>query len=324
MKMTKKLFLVAIATAAFALTSCDALMAAADTKSGTQGDGKTSGFKWNKKMTVDGNDKELYDKTTEEALANAYRRFIKKIKNDETVTNIATDIVIDLEKSVLATDTPKEGKGKAVVGLAFDFHTSEDKTKYDFVLVGFAPERGDNGSYYIERYFDIATAKAQSAAEAMAEDAEDLGSTGFDSSDTSMGDYYNFEKDANGVLQITAKKASEDPAGYSDWQDLKAGDIEKSADGKTATIKVEIKQETAGLYEVYIAGTKVAEYAGETKIPEDSKKLADKNYLGFAKGGVAVYANTPVGQKKGQGTVVVVNYKSDKDKTHGLYEEVDE
>ncbi len=319
MKMTKKLFLVAIATAAFALTSCDALMAAADTKSGTQGDGKTSGFKWNKKMTVDGQADKLYDKDTKAAKPDYfYRRFIKKIKADETVTNIATDIVIDLDKSTLKTDSPASGKnaGYAVVGLAFDFHTSDDKQNYDFVLVGFAPERGENGKYYIERYFNIATAKAESAAEAMADDVEDLGSQGFDSQDVSMGTYYNFKPDANGILKITDDTSTS----YDDWIDLPAGAYDKT----TGTVNVEVKQETAGLYEVYIAGTKVAEYAGETKIPEDSKKLADKNYLGFAKGGVAVYANTPMGTVQEKGTKVVVNYKSDKNKTHGLYEEVDE
>jgi len=319
MKMTKKLFLVAIATAAFALTSCDALMAAADTKSGTQGDGKTTGIKWNKKMTVDGQAKELYDKDTKAALPDYfYRRFIKKINAKETVTNIATDIVIDLDKSVLVTDSPAKTtvtKGYAVVGLAFDFHTSEDKQKYDFVLVGFAPERGDNGQYYIERYFDIATAKAESAAEAMADDAEDLGSTGFDSKDTAMGSYYTFrDADGDGVYTIT------DEIDGDDWINLPAGAYDKT----TGTVNVEVKQETAGLYEVYIAGTKVAEYAGETKIPEDTTKLSEKNYKGFARGGVAVYANTPMGATQDKGTKVVVNFKSNKDKTNGLFEEVDE
>ena len=314
MKMTKKLFLVAIATAAFALTSCDALMAAADTKSGKQGDGTTTGIKWNKKMTVDGQANELYDKDTNAAKPDYfYRRFIKKINAKETVTNIATDIVIDLEKSVLVTDSPAKTtvtKGYAVVGLAFDFHTSDDKQKYDFVLVGFAPERGDNGQYYIERYFDIATAKAESAAEAMADDAEDLGSTGFDSKDTAMGSYYTFrDADKDGVYTIT------DEIDGDDWIDLPAGAYDKT----TGTVNVEIKQETAGLYEVYIAGNKVAEYAGETKIAENAKKNA-----GFAQGGVAVYANTPMGATKDKGTKVVVNFKSDRTKTNGLFEEVDE
>lgn len=319
MKMTKKLFLVAIATAAFALTSCAGIMDALNTKSGTQGDGKTSGFKWNKKMTVDGQAKELYDKDTKAAKPDYfYRRFIKKIKANETVTNIATDIVIDLNKSTLKTDSPAKTTvqtGYAVVGLAFDFHTSDDKQNYDFVLVGFAPERGENGQYYIERYFNIATAKAESAAEAMADDAEDLGSTGFDSKDTAMGSYYTFrDADGDGVYTIT------DEIDGDDWINLPAGAYDKT----TGTVNVEVKQETAGLYEVYIAGTKVAEYAGETKIPEDTTKLSEKNYKGFARGGVAVYANTPMGATQDKGTKVVVNYKSDKDKTHGLYEEVDE
>ena len=320
MKMTKKLFLVAIATAAFALTSCEGLLAGLDTKNGTGGDGKTTGFKWNKKMTVDGNDKDLYDKDGN-VLENAYRRFIKKIKANETVTNISTDIVIDLKNSVLQAEDPKEGQGKAVVGLAFDFHTSADKTKYDFVLVGFAPERGDNGSFYIERYFDIPTAMAKTAADAMAEvseitgegdDTDDLGNSGFDSSDVAMGHYYTFrDADNDGIYTITDEKDG------SDWLELPAGALVK--DEKTATINVRVEQTTAGLYEIFVANKKVATYEGEVKIAADAKKNP-----GFAQGGVAVYANTPVGKTKGKGTKVVVTYKSDKKLTNGLFEEVDE
>ena len=310
MKMTKKIFLAAIAVAAFAFTGCDALM-------GKLGEGTTTGFKWNKKMTVDGTDKKLYDESG--VAQHAYRRFIKKIKANETVTNISTDIVIDTEKSDYHTDDAVKGGGNAVVGLAFDFHTSTDKSKYDFILVGFAPE---TKKFYIERYFDVASVKASTAADAMADDAEDLGSIGFDSSDSSMGPYYNFEKDSNGILQITNKKDTDVPSTYSDWYDLPANALVIDETAKTATVNVEVKQDTAGLYEIYIGGTKVAEYNGEVKIADDAKKNP-----GFAQGGVAVYANTPVGKtfdadkKVGSGTKVVVNYKSDKSKTNGLFEE---
>lgn len=319
MKMTKKIFMVAIATVAIALTGCAGITDAINTNTGTQGDGKVKGTKWNKKMTVDGQHKDLYDKDNGDVAKPDYfyRRFIKKIKADETVTNIATDIVIDLNNSKLKTTSPATGKtaGYAVVGLAFDFHTSEDKTKYDFVLVGFAPERNEGkGQFYVERYFDILTAKAESAAEAMNEEVEDLGSTGFDSKDLSMGTYYNFKKDTDGILKIT----EDTDANYDDWLNIPEG----AYDATSGTLKVEIKQDTAGLYEVFLGETKVAEYNGQTKIPEDTKK--DKEHKGFAQGAVAVYANTPMGTVKSEGTKVVVTYKSDKDKTNGLFEEVDE
>ncbi len=302
MKMTKKIFLAAIAVAAFAFTGCADLL-------GKVGTGTTTGTKWNKTMTVDGTKKDLYKE--DGTAAYAYRRFIKKIKVKESVTNIATEITIDPEKSTIHTDNAVIGGGNAVVGLAFDFHTDATTKKYDFVLVGFAPY---TKKFYIERYYDIEPENAKDADKEMDETAEDLGDQGFDSSAGAMGSYIDFDKGTDGILRISSKTTNKDD----DWVDLPAG----AYDETTGKLNVEIKQETAGLYEVYLGGKKVAEYPGTVKIEKEGD-----DYNGFAQGGVAVYANTPVGktydatEKKGSGTKVVVKYASDKDKTHGLFEE---
>ena len=306
MKMTKKIFLAAIAVAAFAFTGCADLL-------GKVGKGTTTGTKWNKTMTVDGTKKDLYDTTANPVVPKVgYRRFIQKIKATETVTNISTDIIIDLNKSTIHIDDPYIGTGgNAVVGLAFDFHTTGtgENAKYDFVLVGFAP---NTKKYYVERYVDVLSAKASSAAQAMSDkEDEELEDAGFDSSDGSMGTYYNFKKTGD-ILKITTDTSIT----YDDWNDIPAG----AYDEATGTINVEIKQETPGLYEVYLGGTKVAEYEGETKSTE-------KNYTDYAAGGVAVYANCPVSKSYdadknvGKGCKVKVKYSSDKEKTHGLFEE---
>ncbi len=280
--MKKLMAVIAALAVALTLTSCDFL-----------GKGKTSGTKWNKKMTVDGT-----------SITTTYRRFIKKLSASDKVTELKTTIIIDKEKSVLSTDD-----GKAVVGLAFDFHATGNATnkEYDFVLLGFRPTNGSVGNtkdklgFYIEKYEGIKSDKASSAAEAMSEDKEDEGDSGFDTNDSSMGKGNDPEyKSFSGSYPMTLGNYISD-----DWKEPPA-DSYKETD-ETFEIYVTIKQPTAGKYEIYLGETKVAEYEGTVK--DD-----DGNCIG----GAAVYANTPKGCK------VVVKYSSDKKATKGLFADEEE
>lgn len=279
--MKKFMTIIAAAMLVLALTGCDTL-----------GKGKTKGTKWKKTMTVDGT-----------SITTKYRRFIKPLSTSKKVTAIKTTIAVDTDKSILKSDT-----GKAVVGLAIDFH-SEGTTKktYDMVLIGFQPE---GKMFYIEKYENVSESadnKDASYDDAIDEETEDLGDNGFDTSASSMnGDahddyvpYKSFYDSANKTTFTKAVTLGEYEA--ADWMAAPAGSY--NADGDEGfEIYVQVKQTTKGTYEIYLGNTKVATYSGE-------KKDNDGNCIG----GAAVYANTP------KGTKVTVKYISDKDETNGLF-----
>ena len=281
--MKKLMAVIAAAAVALTLVGCDSL-----------GKGRTSGTKYNTKMTVDGTN-----------ITTTYRRFIKQLSTSEKVTDIKSTISVDLTKSTITVGEGTEKKN-AVVGLAFDFHTTKatDGTKtFDFVLIGVAPE---TKKFYIERYEKISAEKAKSIKEEAMK--EDEGDSGFDTSDPSMGaggdpEYVSF----SGSFPMKLDKYI-----ANDWKDLP----EKSYAATEATfdIYVQIKQATVGTYDVYLGDTKVATYEGTVKCT-DAK---DTKNNGKCWGGAAVYANTPKGCK------VVVKYAQDKKETVGLFADEDE
>ncbi len=256
------------------LTSCDFL-----------GKGKTSGTKWNTKMTVDGT-----------KITTTFRRFIKQLSISEKVTDIKSTITIDKTKSTLTANTKN-----AVVGLAFDFHTTktDGKKSFDFVLIGVAPE---TNKFYIERYTDIAADKAKNVDQELKEDETDAG---FDTDDGSMGDYVSFTGNV-GSMTIGTEQVNDD------WKALPANAVAETDD--SYVFDIQIKQETAGTYEIYIGDKKVATYEGTVKCT-DAK---DKKNNGKCWGGAAVYANTPKDCK------VVVKYAQDKEATNGLFADEEE
>ena len=265
--MKKIMTIIAAAAVALTLMGCDML-----------GKGQTTGTKWKKTMTVDGTEIET-----------TYRRFLKPLSTSKNVTAIKTTIAVDTENSVLKSDASGRERN-AVVGLAFDFHKNTETKTYDFVLLGFAPE---TKKFYIERYASVSYDKAKSAEEAMEEGKEDLGSSGFDTNDGSMAAYVSF--DGNFPMAITENQIDDD------WKVAPTDGYK--ADGENGfEIYVQVKQDTAGTYEIYLGETKVATYAG-------TEKDDDGNCIG----GAAVYANTP------KGTKVKVKYISDKTATTGLF-----
>ena len=277
--MKKFMTIIAAAMLVLALTGCDTL-----------GKGKTKGTKWKKTMTVDGT-----------GITTTYRRFIKPLSASRKVTDIKTTIEIDKEESILSNTSISK---HAVVGLAIDFHSTGtgSNKKYDMVLLGFQPA---GKKFYLERYENVSADGAKSADSDMDEETEDMGESGFDTNDGSMnGDgtdaYKSFYDDANKTTFTKAVILGDYEA--QDWMAAPAGSYEE--DDETFTFTVQVKQPTAGTYEIYLGETKVATYQGEKK-DSDGKCI----------GGAAVYANTP------KGTKVTVKYITDKDSavTKGLF-----
>ena len=248
------------------------------------GKGFTSGTKWKKKMTVNGT-----------SIEKTYRRFIKPLSTSTKVSAIKTKIVVDKTKSILTVGTGTNQKN-VVVGLAFDFHQTGtgNNAKYDFVLIGFAPE---TKKFYIERYPEVLNEKAQTAASAMAEDQEDLGESGFDTDDGSMAAYKSFTGSITGSNSLTLSNTQESD----DWFDAPTDSYTEDAD--SFEIEVQVKQTTKGTYEIYLGSKKVATYQGEVKDTDGETCI----------GKAAVYANSP------KNTKVVATYISDKAKTTGLF-----
>lgn len=127
MKMTKKIFLGAVAVVAFALVGCGF------------GDAELSGNKWEKNVKLDA--------TEESEVEYTYSRAFKPLSTSKNCSAISTTIVVDKENTIETA-----GGKNAVVGLAFDTHLSEDGEFYDFVLVGVKPV---DGKYYVERYTGV-------------------------------------------------------------------------------------------------------------------------------------------------------------------------
>lgn len=249
------------------------------------GKGFTSGTKWKKKMTVDGTN-----------INTTYRRFIKPLSTSRKVSAIKTTIAVD-DQSVLESTS-----GRAVVGLAIDFHstgTGNNKT-YDFVLIGLRPNKTtpNSSQFYIERYVNVSSSKASTADSAISEDQEDLGSKGFDTDDPAMGTYYSFGTgNFPRNIESTLRQPNDE---YGDWNTVPDGSYD--ANGENGfEFYVKVEQSANGKYEIYLGDTKVATFEGGTK---DN---------GNSVGGAAVYANAP------KGTKVIARYISDKTETVGLF-----
>ena len=189
MKMTKKLFLVAIATAAFALTSCDALLG--------MGAGGES-FDNTEKDKEQGTKKDLTIGYRNNGNSKLYKRVWEQLGNKETVQALETIIAIDTT-SVAGIASSDDGETwvaaaganqkntRAVVGLIFDLHqtktreftvTDAGQTKkvtkklYDFVLIGYRPA---TKSIYVEKYSDVPEdAFAEATNDASFSDAEGI------------------------------------------------------------------------------------------------------------------------------------------------------
>ena len=339
MKMTKKLFLVAIATTAFALTSCAELLGGGTFKGKNENgvdNGKANDVGTKKNLTI-----HVEAKNDTENGSKRFQRMWKQLGNKETVQSLETVITIDTTKTesnlIIKNDKAyndpdclfvvNEGDPattdiatRAVTGLIFDMHCtkdSEDKKlkTYDFVLIGYRPY--DNG-FYIEKYSDVTADLFEAATNATSFKDADLGIT--DTVGTGKPAYvYAADHDAKNF-------ATTGDAWVKKWE----GKLGKDDDGKEYGDKavalkqftVKITQEVKGTYEIEIAGQKF------TYTPEDEsathpdwytkENKLTKTEAGYRIGGAGYYVNAPLG------TVINANFNSKNDGTVGLEEEVAE
>jgi len=341
MKMTKKLFLVAIATAAFALTSCAELLG------GDAFKGKNENGVDNGKQTTVGVKKNLTihveAKNDTEFGSKRFQRMWRQLGDKETVQSLETVITIDTSKAdtYLKTVSGKYGDDDAlytvveepveepaknydvfshgVTGLIFDMHCtkdSEDKKlkTYDFVLIGYRPY--DNG-FYIEKYTGVTADLFEAATNAGSFKAADK----FITATESTAYVYADDHDAKEF----ATKGDE-------WVTKWEGKLGKDDDGKDYGDKavalkkftVKITQEVKGTYEINIAGKKFTYTPDDESeahpdwYTKDNKLTKDVDEGGYRIGGAGYYVNAPLG------TVINANFNSKNDGTVGLEEEVAE
>jgi hypothetical protein len=325
MKMTKKLFLVAIATAAFALTSCAELLGGGAFK------GKNENGVDNGKQTTVGVKKNLTihveAKNDTEFGSKRFQRMWKQLGDKETVQALETVITIDTSNTesklkisndktdykdpdalfVVADDGTIETS--AVTGLIFDMHCTKDSADkklktYDFVLIGYRPK--DNG-FYIEKYTGVTADLFEAATNATSFKTADEFITATQNAAYVYADNNDWVKSYNGKLG-----KDDDDKDYGD----KAVSLKQ--------FKVTITQKEKGKYKINVAGQDF-EYAPADESADhpdwytkDNKLTKNVDEGGYRIGGAGYYVNAPLG------TIINANFNSKNDVTVGLEEEVAE
>lgn len=348
MKMTKKLFMVAIATAAFALTSCG--------MAGGLGN-NTDNFTQDEHTQDKGTKKNLTIGYKNLGNSKLYKRVWKQLGTFETVQSLKTQISIDMSKvtGTASTDGLEADKAtrtwmigdtgkvetkttRAVVGLIFDLHetkaqeetvtdkgTTKKVTKkyYDFVLIGYRPA---TKGFYVEKYTNVPEdAFNEATNDTSFSDAEGItvdyikSTTGVVTSATKF--YIEGEADGVDETKIATLTA---PLGKGEDETLfktKADPVEQQQ------FTVTITQDTPGTYNIKLLGLEF-NYKPDEPTDEKYKKAWYKN--GYRIGGAGYYVNVPVD------TEVAANFNSgdfEKDAdgktvkntvTKGLEEEVEE
>ncbi|MBE6352524.1 MAG: hypothetical protein E7060_06230 [Treponema bryantii] len=281
--MKKLLIGAAMLAAVFAFTGC----------LGDMGEGSKSGTKFNKTMIVNATTDTFMEKAekaeVDEKPAVLYRRYFSELSTSKEVAAIETTITINKEDSIETAKTTKRDEAvNAVVGLVFDVHKTEEDV-YDFVVVGVKPV---DGKFYVERYKNVAKAKAYAG------ETDD----GFDTTDGAL---------------VTEEKDKEYIVGGGSWAANPITFTEDKDGNKQFTVKIE--QNTPKTYDILINGKTVGSYNGTVvnAEPVERNDGKDKNTFAevgeFAVGGIGMYANCP------EGTKLKVKYSSDKSKTYGLF-----
>ena len=259
MKMTKKIFLGAVAVMAFALVGCAGF-----------GDSKTSGTKTKKSFELDATDTEMTEK---------YSRAFSTIRGTGNCSTLSTVITVDKEESILVGDS-----SRAVIGLAFDVHTTKDKEAgdsfYDFVLVGI---QADTAKYYVERYTGVSVNKLK---ETMKTDESDI--------DTAANTTFLDGKASEAFYCDAPIAAVEDEDGNKTWA-------------------VEVTQDEAFTYVVKINDTEVAKYT----VAEEDQVEGKMKSKGKQVGSVYAYGNAPKGSK------IKATYNTDSKASVGFYEDAE-
>lgn len=348
MKMTKKLFLVAIATAAFALIGCDMLMPSGAGKetfggkneNGTDnGNAAQTGVKKNLTVKIDA-------KVDKENGSLRYQRMFRQLGTKETVESLKTRIQIDTTgtDSLVAqkeagtdlyinVDDISQGVNArelhAVTGLIFDMHKVTEKevddetgkkvkkNYYDFVLIGYRPY--DNG-FYVERFTNI---------------AEDLFKAA--TNDTSFGtqtddDYITASK-SGFVYNNDIEDDKVNKSFKASWVNAFKGKLGKDDDGVEGKKDVDLKefvvtitQPEAGKFNINVGGNNYTYTPADEKeahpdwYTKDGKRIGAAGYYVNAPLGTSIYANFNSGnfEKDADGKTIKNEI------TKGLEEEVAE
>jgi hypothetical protein len=328
MKMTKKLFLVAIATAAFALTSCG--------MAGGVGNG-TDNFTKEEADKDKGTKKNLTIGYRNLGDSKLYKRVWKQLGDKETVQSLQTVISIDMSK-VEGKASPKEDdpekwvvdangtkNTRAVVGLIFDLHETKAKEEtvtdkgttktvtkkyYDFVLIGYRPA---TKGFYVEKYTNVpqdafdAASNDSSFSDAEGIDVEYIPST---TGVVTTATKFYIEGAADGVDETKIATLNA-PLGKGEDETLfktKAEPVDQQQ------FTVTITQETPGTYNINLLGLDFV----YTPVKTDDTPSKWYNSKGYRIGGAGYYVNVPVD------TEVAANFNSKNDITKGLEEEVEE
>ncbi len=328
MKMTKKLFMVAIATAAFALTSCG--------MAGGVGNG-TDNFTKEEADKDKGTKKNLTIGYRNLGDSKLYKRVWKQLGDKETVQSLQTVISIDMSK-VEGKASPKEDdpekwvvdangtkNTRAVVGLIFDLHETKAKEEtvtdkgttktvtkkyYDFVLIGYRPA---TKGFYVEKYTNVpqdafdAASNDSSFSDAEGIDVEYIPST---TGVVTTATKFYIEGAADGVDETKIATLNA-PLGKGEDETLfktKAEPVDQQQ------FTVTITQETPGTYNINLLGLDFV----YTPVKNDDTPSKWYNSKGYRIGGAGYYVNVPVD------TEVAANFNSKNDITKGLEEEVEE
>ena len=255
--MKKIMTIIAAAAVALTLVGCDMLASKA-------GEGKSSGTKNNKTISVDATGTLATVESGTGAGAEAkYRRFIKELSGNEKTAAIKSTITIP--KADLVTDGATDKN--VVVGYVFDMNKSWDATANkattdtattklrDFVLFGFSL---DTKKAYVEHYSNV-----------------------------------NFKDELDTSETTIGSGSDKNIWGDGGWSAALTKGTDYREDDTNFYLDVEVKQETAGTYVFYLGGKKRGEYKASGNFLGTKADGTE----GLAVGGIAGYLKCPKGTK---------------------------
>jgi hypothetical protein len=256
--MKKIMAILAASAVALALMGCDLLAAKA-------GSGEAKGTKNNKTISVDatGTLATVPEGETGAGKEALYRRFIKELSGNERTAAIKSTITIPKADYVVSDGADEN----VVVGYVFDLNKSWDKTankakadkndeKYrDFVLFGFSLK---TRKAYIEHYSDV-----------------------------------NFKDELDTSATTIGSGSDKNIWGNGGWSSQLVKDTDYREDDDNFYLDVEVKQETAKVYDFYLGGKKRGSYTASGNFMGKEEDGTD----GLAVGGIAGYLKCPKGTK---------------------------
>ena len=236
--MKKIMTILAVTAVALTLVGCPKL-----------GDVQTSGTKWKKSFGLDGTKSTVAD--------GQYSRGFAALSSSKKCSEIEATITLPVGDDNIF----EAGGKKSVIGLAFDVHETkvDNKTYYDFVLVGVKPS---DGGFYVEKYENIS--KEELKEDMITPDSAINGAT------------YNA---ASG-----AKYTSLDGKGSATWA---SGTVSIDSTEESKSFTISVTQTTKGTYVVKNGTKELGRYTRAAASGENDKIF----------GQIFMYGNAPKGTK---------------------------